>query len=158
MAWHRKPAKPATITCRLLFIISTHKLVVSRNCLSTRIFWRFFHRVIFYFEKFLAWIWRLPFAESLSVPPNFLSLGTSKLYPHTNANDNLIAKLFGHNWLDFLCSMENGTHIKHYILHGAERSSNACCCYRYPHHRRTSKIERRRVWSQGNSSLTLYKL
>ena len=32
-------------TCRLRFIISTHNLVVSRN-----------------FEKFLTWIWRLPFA------------------------------------------------------------------------------------------------
>ena len=32
--------------------------------------------------------------------------------------------------------MENGTHIKHYILYGAEQSLNACCSYRCRHHRR----------------------
>ena len=49
-------------TCRLLFIISTHKLVVSRNILSIWIALSSFYLFIFYFEKFLTWIWRLPFA------------------------------------------------------------------------------------------------
>ena len=49
-------------TCRLLFIISTHKLVVSRNFLSIRIVLSCFYLLIFYFEKFSTWIWRLPFA------------------------------------------------------------------------------------------------
>ena len=49
-------------TCRLLFIISTHKLEVSRNFLSTRIVLNRFYLLIFYFEAFSIWIWRLPFA------------------------------------------------------------------------------------------------
>ena len=49
-------------TCRLLFIISTRKLVVSRNFLSIRIVLSCFYVLIFYFEKFSAWIWRLSFA------------------------------------------------------------------------------------------------
>jgi len=48
-------------TCRLLFIISTHKLVVSRNFLSIRIVLSCFYRLIFYFEKFWTWISWLPF-------------------------------------------------------------------------------------------------
>ena len=50
------------LTCRLRFIISTHNLVVSRNFLSIRIVLSFFYLPIFYSEKFLTWIWRLPFA------------------------------------------------------------------------------------------------
>ena len=50
-------------TCRLLFIISTPKLVVSRNFLSIRIVLSCFYLLIFYFVKFSPWIWRLPFAE-----------------------------------------------------------------------------------------------
>ena len=49
-------------TCRLLFIIATHKLVVSHNILSIWIALSSFYLFIFYFEKFLTWIWRLPFA------------------------------------------------------------------------------------------------
>ena len=49
-------------TCRLLFITSTRKLVVSRNFLSIRIVVSCFYVLIFYFEKFSAWIWRLSFA------------------------------------------------------------------------------------------------
>ena len=49
-------------TCRLLFIISTHKLLVSWNFLSIRIVLSCFGLFIFYFEKFSAWIWHLPFA------------------------------------------------------------------------------------------------
>ena len=49
-------------TCRLLFITSTRKLVVSRNFLSMRIVLSCFYVLIFYFEKFSAWIWRLSFA------------------------------------------------------------------------------------------------
>ena len=49
-------------TCRLLFIISLPKLVVSSNFLSIRIVLSCFYLLIFYFEKFSTWIWRLPFA------------------------------------------------------------------------------------------------
>ena len=45
-------------TCRLPFIISTPKLVVSRN-LSIRIVFSCFYLLIFYFEKFSTRIWRL---------------------------------------------------------------------------------------------------
>ena len=50
------------VTCRLLFIISTHKLVVVPNFLSIRIVLSCFYLLIFYFEKFLTWIWGFPFA------------------------------------------------------------------------------------------------
>ena len=43
-------------TCRLLFIISTHKYVVSRNFLSIKNFWAVF------ICSFSTWIWCLPFA------------------------------------------------------------------------------------------------
>ena len=49
-------------TCRLLLIISTPKLVISRNFSSIRIVLSRFYPLIFYFEKFSTWIWRLPFA------------------------------------------------------------------------------------------------
>ena len=49
-------------TCRLLFIISTHKLEVSRNFLSIRIVLSCFYLLIFYFQKLSTWIWHLPFA------------------------------------------------------------------------------------------------
>ena len=39
-------------SCRLLFIISTHKLVVSSNFLPIREFLSCFYLLIFYFEKF----------------------------------------------------------------------------------------------------------
>ena len=51
-----------SFTCRLLFIISTLKLVVSWKFLSIRIVLSCFYLLIFYFEKFSTWIWRLPFA------------------------------------------------------------------------------------------------
>ena len=63
-----KPARTCTtwsiflFTCRLLFIISTPKLVVSGNFLSIRIVLSCFYLLIFYFEKFSTWIWLLPFA------------------------------------------------------------------------------------------------
>ena len=50
------------LTCRLLFIISTPKLIVSRNFLSIRIVLSCVYLLFFYFEKFSTWIWRLPFA------------------------------------------------------------------------------------------------
>ena len=53
-------------TCRLLFIISTHELVVSHNFLSIRIVWSCFYLLIFYFEIFSTWIWHLPFTWSLN--------------------------------------------------------------------------------------------
>ena len=42
-----------TFTCGLLLIISTHKLVVSRNFLSRRIVLSFFYLLVFYFAKLL---------------------------------------------------------------------------------------------------------
>ena len=53
-------------TCRLLFIISTHKLVVSRNFLTKRIVLSCFYLLIFYFAKFSTWIQRLPYTWSLN--------------------------------------------------------------------------------------------
>ena len=50
-------------TCRLLFIISKNKLVVSRNF---RIVLSCFYLFIFYVEKFSTWIWRLPYTWSLN--------------------------------------------------------------------------------------------
>ena len=46
-------------TCRLLFIISTPKLVVSRNFLSIRTVLSCFYLLIFYLEKFSTKVWRL---------------------------------------------------------------------------------------------------
>ena len=45
-------------TCRLLFIIST---LVSLNLLTIRIVLTCFYLLIFHFEKFSTWIWRLLF-------------------------------------------------------------------------------------------------
>ena len=53
-------------TCRLLLIISTPKLVISRNFSSIRIVLSCFYLLIFYFEKFSTWIWRLPYKWSLN--------------------------------------------------------------------------------------------
>ena len=41
-----------SITCRLLVIISTHKLVISPNFLSVKIVLSRFYLLVFYFEKF----------------------------------------------------------------------------------------------------------
>ena len=46
--WQRFP-----ITCRLLFIISTHKLLVSHNFLFIRIVLSYFYPLIFYFWEIL---------------------------------------------------------------------------------------------------------
>ena len=54
-------------TCRLLFIISTHKLDVSRNFLSIRIVLSWFYPLIFYFEKFSPGIWRLPYRKRIKL-------------------------------------------------------------------------------------------
>ena len=54
-------------TCRLLFIIYTPKVVVSRNFLSMRIVLSCFYLLIFYFEEFASWIWRSPFAVYVKV-------------------------------------------------------------------------------------------
>ena len=54
-------------TFRLLFIIFTSKLVVSCNFLSIRIIvLSCFYLLIFYFEEFSTWIWRMPFAVYFS--------------------------------------------------------------------------------------------
>ena len=58
----REFVPPDPFCCRLLFIISTHNLVVSRNFLSIRVVLSCFYLLIFDFEKFSIWIWRLPFA------------------------------------------------------------------------------------------------
>ena len=47
-------------TCRLLFIISAPKLVVSRNFLSIRIVLSCYYLLIFYLENFSTLTWRLP--------------------------------------------------------------------------------------------------
>ena len=57
-------------TCRLTFIISTHKLVVSRNFSSIRIVLSCFYLLSFYFEKFPTWIWSLPFAVYVMLKPS----------------------------------------------------------------------------------------
>ena len=46
------PSDQASPTTRSLFIISTHKLVVSHNFLSTKIVLSSFYLLIFYFQKF----------------------------------------------------------------------------------------------------------
>ena len=43
------------------FSLFQHKLVVSCNFLSIRIVLSCFYLLIFYFEKFSTWIWRLPY-------------------------------------------------------------------------------------------------
>ena len=63
-------------TCCLLFIILTHKLAVSRNFSSIRIVLSCF-LLIFYFEKFSTWIWRLPYTWCLNSPRYFFLI---KLY------------------------------------------------------------------------------
>ena len=62
-------------TCRLLFIISTHKLVVLPNFLSVRIVLNCFYLLIFYFEKFSK---RLPFSVYVKLKPS------DDLYSHSN--------------------------------------------------------------------------
>ena len=57
-------------TCRLLFIISTQKLVVSLKILSIRIVWSCFYLLVLYFEKFSTWIRRLPFAVYVKLNPS----------------------------------------------------------------------------------------
>ena len=58
----RKFVPSFPFTWRLLFVISTHKLVVWRSFLSKRIALSCFCLLIFYFEKFSTWICRFPFA------------------------------------------------------------------------------------------------
>ena len=59
-------------TCILLFISSTHKLVVSRNFVSMRIVLNRFYLLVFYFEKISTWTRRLPFAVYVSTSRGFL--------------------------------------------------------------------------------------
>ena len=54
-------------------MISTHKLVVLGIFLSIRIVPSSFHLLIFYFEKFSTWIWRLPFAVYVKLKVSFAS-------------------------------------------------------------------------------------
>ena len=58
--------------------VSTHKLVVSRNFLSIRIVLSCFYLLIFYFEKFATWIWRLPFALYVKLKLSILIRKTSR--------------------------------------------------------------------------------
>ena len=53
-------------TCRLLFIIITHKLVVSHNFLTKRIVLSCLYLIIFCFAKFSTWIWRFPYTWRLN--------------------------------------------------------------------------------------------
>ena len=84
-------------TCRLLFIISTHKLVVSRNILSIWIALSSFYLFIFYFEKFLNWIWRLhlPYTWSLNslMSHQFCRQLYTPRFTTTSASDEIIWKL-----------------------------------------------------------------
>ena len=61
-------------TCRLLFIISTPKLVVSRNFSSIRIVLSCHYRLIFYLENFSTLPWRLPFALYVKLKLSNLSI------------------------------------------------------------------------------------
>ena len=54
-------------TCRLLFILSMPKLVVSRNFFSIKIVLSCFYLLFFYFEKFSTPTWRLPFAVYVKI-------------------------------------------------------------------------------------------
>ena len=63
----------------LLFIISTHKLVVLRNFSSTEIVLSSFHLFILYFAKFSTWIWRLPFAVYVKLKNSKYSIGHEQL-------------------------------------------------------------------------------
>ena len=82
-------------TCRLLFIISTHKLVVSRNILSIWIALSSFYLFIFYFEKFLTWIWRLPFAVyvKLKLSYQFWRQLYAPRFTTTSASNEIVWKL-----------------------------------------------------------------
>ena len=67
----RWPTVP--IICLYTVFFSTHELVVSPNFLSIRIVLSCFYLLIFYFEKFSTWIWRLPFAVYLKTVNSLLS-------------------------------------------------------------------------------------
>ena len=92
-------------TCRLLFIISTHKLVVYYAIfLSTRIVVSWFYLLIFYFEKFSTWIWRLPFAVYVKLN---LSIGGSgkEAGPHYDVriNQSMYLKMKFSRHFNFFC-------------------------------------------------------
>ena len=58
--------------CRLLFIISTQissfmQFFIHKNC-----FLSCFYLLIFYFEKFSTWVWRLPFAVYVMLKLSFV--------------------------------------------------------------------------------------
>ena len=82
-----------------LFIISAHKWIVSRNCFSIRIILSCFYLLIFYFEKFSSWIWRLPFAVYvISLLINFLLLKQDRLvvrasFSNFALSDNAVQQL-----------------------------------------------------------------
>ena len=67
------------LTFRLLFINSTPKLVVLYNFLSLRIVLSCFYLLIFCFEKFSSWIWRLPYTWSSLLQPVQTSLIIQRL-------------------------------------------------------------------------------
>ena len=62
------------LTCHLLFIISRPKLAVSRSFLCIRIVLSCFYLLIFSFEKFSTWIWRLPFTVYVKLKLFFIIL------------------------------------------------------------------------------------
>ena len=61
-------------TCRSLFIISRPKFSVSRSFLCIRIVLSCFYLLIFSFEKFSTWIWRLPFTVYVKLKLFFIIL------------------------------------------------------------------------------------
>ena len=79
------------ITCLYTVFISTHKLVVSPNFLSIRIVVNCFYLLIFYFEKFSTWIWRLPFAVYVKLKLSSISpFATAIGVPETKIIKNLL--------------------------------------------------------------------
>ena len=64
---------PSTSTLIVVyFSLFQHKLVVSCNFLSIRIVLSCFYLLIFYFEKFSTWIWRLPFSVYVMLKLSFV--------------------------------------------------------------------------------------
>ena len=64
---------PSTSTLIVVyFSLFQHKLVVSCIFLSIRIVLSRFYLLIFYFEKFSTWIWRLPFAVYVMLKLSFV--------------------------------------------------------------------------------------
>ena len=79
------------ITCLYTVFFSTHELVVSPNFLSIRIVLSCFYLLIFHFEKFSTWIWRLLSAVYVKRKLSSISpLATAIYVPETKILKNLL--------------------------------------------------------------------